>query len=41
MYKRAESAKRIIDVRPQHECSSASSVPLCCIDNYGMFFKSV
>ena len=39
MYKRAES-ERIIDVRSQHKCSSVSSVPLCCIDNYGILCSS-
>ena len=37
MYKPVVITDRVIDVRPQHDCSSTSSVPLCCIDDSGKF----
>ena len=36
MYKPIMISERHIDVRPPHECSTASKIPLCCVDAQGM-----
>ena len=37
VYKPVVITDRVIDVCPQHDCSSTSSVPLCCINDSGKF----
>jgi len=36
-YKPAVMCGRVVDVRPQHECFSSSSIPLTCLDESGKF----
>ena len=35
MYKSVRRAEKVIDVRRRHDCSSASSIHLCCLDENG------
>ena len=35
MYKPVTSSDRVIDVRVRHDCSSSSSIYLCCLDEKG------
>ena len=38
MFKKMDFTERVIDVRPRHNCSSKTSVSLCCIDAHGKLF---
>ena len=31
-------SERVIDVQPQHNCSSKAPISLCCIDGHGKLF---
>ena len=38
MFKNVDFSERVIDVHPQHNCSSKESISLCCIDGHGKLF---
>ena len=38
MFRNVDFSEQVIDVQPQHNCSSKAPISLCCIDGHGKLF---